>query len=79
MQGYADAVPPDRRVRLGKPQPKKFASYLRILDFDTVGETDGVIGECCVRATTLRTSAAQRCVIRAMQPDTGETVICASR
>ena len=46
MQGYADAVPPDRRVRLGKPQPKKFASYLRILDFDTVGETDGVIGEC---------------------------------
>jgi hypothetical protein len=46
MQGYADAVPPDHRVGIGKPQMDKFARYLRILDFDTVGETDAVISEC---------------------------------
>ncbi len=46
LQSFARSVPPDRLVRTGKPQIAKFARYLRVLDFDTVGETDAVIGEC---------------------------------
>jgi len=45
LQDFVRKVPPDRLIRPGKPQTGKFARYLRVLDFDAVGEADAAIGE----------------------------------
>ena len=45
LQGLVQQVPLERLIRSSKPQTNKFVRYLRVLDFETMAEVDGVIGE----------------------------------
>ena len=36
---------PDHLVQASRPRPRTFTRYLRVLDFDTVGGMEAIIGE----------------------------------
>lgn len=45
LRDFVREVPPDRLVQASRPRPRTFTRYLRVLDFDTVGEMEAIIGE----------------------------------